>query len=459
MRYLRSIRDRIRRFRRIRAAKADPTPLREFVYLDEVSVYSLLASRWGALPTEYTQTQTRSVTGGLGSSLSATSGIAKTSMSSKSESTQSESTQVLRKSSVPAAFRDLYAGEEAKLALSPTRPEQDCPKVANWSAVEAGVGQPSFRGWVVDPRTLTRGELVEVVVELQTSQIYRFSSIFSALEDIAEDGRSIFPDAVYEQLRDLKGINGILRRMLIGLTPIKCRAVHYRVIDFHGRELIVHEQVLTQLPSIDLGPATDLYITGVTEEILFWKDVRRVLFSGSTYRILCRLNHSGVRSSWIPVKLVDVLNDVDPSLAQQIAKLENGMATLAPVNSVTDERHHRLIAALADFGITLGNEYGQTLTAAELLDGLSRSWYETTYQPDVASRRVLFQAMTDVVGQHLSSPPDPQTVARLREAAIAAAGLNLDGTIMSKPNKITPDMSATEDASAIIDSEIVAIYW
>jgi hypothetical protein len=104
MKYLRSIRDRIRRLRRIRAAKADATPLREFVYLDEVSVYSLLASRQGALPSEYTHTQTRSATGGMSSSAGATGGIAKVGMSAKSEFTQSESTQVLRKSSVQAAY-------------------------------------------------------------------------------------------------------------------------------------------------------------------------------------------------------------------------------------------------------------------------------------------------------------------------------------------------------------------
>src|SRR6266851_135396 len=456
MRYLRSIRDRIRRLRRIRAAKADATPLREFVYLDEVSVYSLLASRQGALPAEYTHIQTRSATGGLTSSLGATAGVAKTGISSRSESTQSESTQVLRKSSVQAAFRDLYAGEEDKLVLSPMKAEQEPPRVADWAAVEAGIGTPSFRGWIADPETFARGAIAEVEVELQASQIYRYSSIFSALEDITEDGRSLFPASLYAQLRDLKGASSILRQMLIGLIPIKCRAVDYRVVSIDSKRLIIHRRILAQLPMDQLPQCEDVYITGVTEEMLFWKDVRRVLFSESRYRILCRLNHSGIRSSWVPVKLVDVLSDVDPSFARQIGQLELGTAAHAPITPVIDDRQQRLQAAVVDFGIPLGCKYGHALTPEELLGAMPAPQSEVPYQSEVESRRVLFRTMTDIVSRHLQAPPDAGTVAQLREAAIARAGLNLDGTTKSDSTPASSTSVATDDAGAIIDCEVIA---
>jgi hypothetical protein len=46
-----------RQWRRRWAAKNEKGMLREFVYLDEVSVYSLIASRLGPIAAEFTDTQ------------------------------------------------------------------------------------------------------------------------------------------------------------------------------------------------------------------------------------------------------------------------------------------------------------------------------------------------------------------------------------------------------------------
>lgn len=48
-----------RRRRRRAARQLEGAPLREFVYLDEVSVYSLVASRMGSVATEHTATESR----------------------------------------------------------------------------------------------------------------------------------------------------------------------------------------------------------------------------------------------------------------------------------------------------------------------------------------------------------------------------------------------------------------
>ena len=66
-----------RQWRRKRASKGQKTPLREFVYLDEVSVYSLNASRLGSIAAEFTETQTVSLRDEIGSSLGASLGAAK----------------------------------------------------------------------------------------------------------------------------------------------------------------------------------------------------------------------------------------------------------------------------------------------------------------------------------------------------------------------------------------------
>lgn len=459
MKRLRSILARVRRSWRIRAAKADTSPLREFVYLDEVSVYSLLASRHGALPTEYTHTLSRSETGSIGASIGVTAGLAKAGSTSKSESTVSESTQVLRKSSVQAAFKELSEGEQDRLALCTPRPDQVPPSVSDWQAVESGLGTSAFVGWVLDADTLARGELAEVEVELRPSQIYKFLSIFTSMEDIVEDNRSLFPTQLYPQMLKFKGIRNVLQRMLIGLIPIKCRVVDYSVVRTNGKCLIVHRRILDQVPKGELPELEDVFLAGVTEEALFWKDVRQVLFSRSRYRILARLNRSGVGSSWMPVKLVDVLSDVVPGLAGQIDELEYGIAAQIGKRPALDESSRRLSAALTNFGVSLARENGHTIMPNDLPHNLAAQVPEDSYASAVEMRRELFNAMAAAVSGRFNFALDAEFTARLREEAISEAGLDLDGTVNGGDPQSSTLAHTGDLKEAIIDCEIVAIYW
>lgn len=80
------LRERIRRWRRRRAARKErSTPLREFVYLDEVSVFSLLASRVGAIAAEFTATESTSLRNEVGTSADLSAGLVKSGISSRAE--------------------------------------------------------------------------------------------------------------------------------------------------------------------------------------------------------------------------------------------------------------------------------------------------------------------------------------------------------------------------------------
>jgi hypothetical protein len=460
LKYFQSLRARLRRRKRIKAAKSITAPLREFVYLDEVSVYSLLASRQGALPTEYTHTETRSAADTFGSSFGATVGPVRTGTSSRSESSQSQSTQVLRKSSVQAAFRDLYLGEEDKLGLSPPPRGQDPPRIDSWADIEKGTGTAPFDNWIIDPAHLSRGELIEIEVELQAERIYRYSSIFTAMENIAEEGRAFFDAELRSQIRSIRSINSILNRLLVGLIPVKCRAVDYRITKISGRDFIIHKRLLSQLPDDDIPHCDDLYIVGVTEEASFWKDVRRILFSGSHYRIMCRLNHSDIRRSWVPVKLVDVLSEIAPSLARDIDQIDLRRDQLAQDDTEADDSHQRLMLAVVDFGIMLSENYGLTATPEDLLKEFSASISEVD-PLDVEARRELFHRTANSISKQLSVTPDPIAVARLREKAILQSGLNLDGSVAENQEQVRQDdpTPGIGHENIVIDTEIVAIYW
>src|SRR5262245_31681899 len=111
---------RVRRDRRVRAARTATAPLREFVYLDEVSVYSLLASRQGALASEYTDIRSATTTAEVGGGVGAAAAVFKADLNSKISGSGTESVQVIRRSTIQAAFKELRDGEDERLAISPS---------------------------------------------------------------------------------------------------------------------------------------------------------------------------------------------------------------------------------------------------------------------------------------------------------------------------------------------------
>jgi hypothetical protein len=156
---------------------------------------------------------------------------------------------------------------------------------------------------------------------------------------------------------------------------------------------------------------------------------------------------------------VDVLSDVDPNLARQVGQLELGVGADASATTIADDGQQRLEAALMDFGISLGDAYGYTLSPEELLSAMPERRPEVAYQSEIELRRALFRTVADLVTKHLEAPPDAQTMTRFREAAIARAGLNLDGTVKVTTGPVASASPVADDVGSIIDCEIVAIYW
>ena len=110
----------------------------------------------------------------------------------------------------------------------------------------------------------------------------------------------------------------LLQALLVGLVLLRASAVEYRHVTSAGRDLIVHRALLKQLPPGPELVVRPLQVVGVAEEELFWRDRRRVLFSDARYRVLGRLGRDRVQRSWSPVKLVDILQEILPTMASDI---------------------------------------------------------------------------------------------------------------------------------------------
>ena len=129
-----SITSRFRDWRKQRASRRRRAlcdgSLREFVYLDDVSVYSLLASRKGAIITEVTESEAISLNSTVGGSLGGDFGVARADLKSDLQSTKTQGSQVLRKALIQTSFKELHDLESKTLALRPpATPQVEIDKI------------------------------------------------------------------------------------------------------------------------------------------------------------------------------------------------------------------------------------------------------------------------------------------------------------------------------------------
>ncbi|MFC4115070.1 DUF6414 family protein [Nonomuraea zeae] len=448
---------RYKRRKRIKNARAAKAPLREFVYLDEVSVYSLLASRQGALASEYTENQSTTSTAEIGSAVGATAGVLKGDLNSKMSSAQTRSSQVLKKSTIQSAFKELHDCEEGRLAIRPIDSKDAAPRIESWIDFQNSSTQAIFDRWVIQPSKIRRGHLMELEVEVGVHDVFKVTSIIAALGGIIEDSSGVIALPGQDKFGQAMAINRIFERLMVGLVPIECKLVEYRSVTLRGREYLIHTRLLEKLPAAECE-VKDVFVVGVTEQRLYWKDLRRVLFSGARFRIMCRSNDQGLKDDWVPVKLTDLLKDLTPGLDTQIAqfgqmafvKARSPEPSVAPADA-------GMVRALIAYGNLLA-AHGDVLLNPDqkaLLTALAQSQSEAGR--DFESRKAAFSEVAKVVKEWADIEIDPVFAAQSRVDALAASGVDFDGDVAERDN--VDDVLPSPEPRRVLDAEIVALYW
>ena len=118
---------------------------REFVYLDGVSVLSILASRTGRIATESTESQTSSQSSEVKGSFGVGLGGTKANLGTKMQTSQIEASQVSRKAIIQSSFKDLYDIERSALVLRPVSLDH-MPAVDLTRGLERLLGSPEGTG-------------------------------------------------------------------------------------------------------------------------------------------------------------------------------------------------------------------------------------------------------------------------------------------------------------------------
>lgn len=455
---------RVRRHRRAHArdTRAQSGTRREFVYLDEVSVYSLLASRKGAIATDFAESQTASLNSEIDGSMGGGFGVAKAEIKSRMEAAHSQTSQVHRRAIVQTSFKELHDLERSAVELAGARDNSRIPEVSNCSDIEQDLEVNIAAGRVIDSQALCRGDLVEVEVVLEADPIFRVSAIVTTIREILDENMQMFRSENADQLAEMRSIGRLLESLLADLVPIRGILVDFRVAEIGGREYLIHRDLFDQFDEPIGAVLRDAIVVGIAQRHLFWKDIRRVLFSANQFTLFCRLAGAGIQERWRPIKLMDVLHDIHPVFGEQIGNLGEtalhamevaGEASQQP-NSLSGEGQDAL---LRRYVTLLVDSHGREFDAAQMADviaGVERpsGWAET-----VDGRRSVLGDVTRRVDSELEVVTTRESACHLRVVAALEAGIGYPSPGESQ----APELPSTRVGSSVrfLDAEIIAIYW
>ncbi|MFV1918409.1 hypothetical protein VPH46_03165 [Sphingomonas sp. MJ1 (PH-R8)] len=425
--------------------------MREFVYLDEVSLRSLLSSQTGEV------TDTRSEQHVEGSQINTENavgfkapGFSKADFGSRYQTSNSSTLQTSRKATVQSWFGELHRIDGLRLV------EPGHERAA--AADEAELLAIKDKSTLVAAGDLQRGALVEFRVRLRADPIFHLGTMMTEFAGIADETPEMFGESgALRQLAAFMPINRMLQRFLAGLIPIRCEALEHIVAEIGGVEYIVRKDSVAGLALA----GRPLEIVGVTEHLAYWKDLRRVLFSDAEFTILGRVARTGLQDTWTAIKLGDLFRVVAPDFDEQIATASkipfgrSGGGTSVNVNELA-LRHALNVyrdLLLAKSGSTLSVDQGDRL-AMEIERLLPRASSAT-------GQRSAFQVVHDTLAADTASMIDAGEDSLMRQQARNESGLSLFPALSNATVTIGGNEAVEEQATParLLDVEVVAIYW
>lgn len=431
----------------------DDRRLREFVYLDEVSLRSLLSSQKGEV-TEGTSEQSVDTMGGeIGVTAGASAPmLAKTEMASKFQTSNSSTLQTSRKATVQSWFREFHDISGLRLV----EPVDNVTRVVDLGEI-ARMADSSV---AVKSSELIRGALVEFRVRLNADPVFRLGTMVSEFTGMAEDHADMFDQGdTLASLGEAHRINKILQRLLAGLIPVRAGAVDYVAATIDGTEYLVHRNAIAG-HDVEVHP---VQIVGVTEHMAYWKDIRRVLFSDAEFTMLCRVSRSSLQPSWTPVKLADMFRDVAPDLVEQINAA--GRAPLGqnstPSKEEEDPGELRMISALRVYKDALLADWDCNLSDEEAAMAEEFLWDMRNRYASATAQRSAFDSLRKLLATMLNQTTGGTKDLEFREQARAESGLSLFPVLNREEKQQPHNEPVLEDPEQprLLDVEVVAIYW
>ncbi|WP_343518452.1 hypothetical protein [Sphingomonas sp.] len=424
-------------------------PLREFIYLDEVSLRSLLSSQKGEVTDSTSEQNVAGNQGEVATSLGAGGSLlAKADISSRYQTSNSSTLQTSRKATVQSWFREFHALDDLRIV----EPRDEVEPFSDVAQIE----KITDRSLAIPTAELKRGQLVEFRVRLTADPVFRFGTLMTEFTSMADENPGMFAaNNVLGLVTQTAPVNRILQRLLAGLIPIRAKALDHVVVRIGATEYVVHHDSIA-----DLGlEARPLDIVGVTEHLAYWKDIRRVLFSEAEFTLLARVARDGLHDTWTPVKLAALFVPHAPDLVEQINTAGRSSLQEAGVTSI-DTNVLLLGAALEHYRDAVVRETGASLEDTQT-DELDRSILALRDRTgSTTAQRSAFKALGDLITRMTGSSIDGRRDHELREEARIVTGLPMFPSLsQGTTTMFETSPPATSEAPRLLDVEVVAIYW
>jgi hypothetical protein len=446
-------RRQMRRRRWTRDAKRSAELTREFVYLDEVSVFSLLASKDGMIATEVTDKHASTLMAETAGSYGASGGVIRADATAKVQASDTRTSQVLRKAIVQSTFRDLYQRVRDTLVIAPAPADDRAPHLI----ADDDLKPDGSRTWILDPSDFRRGQLIELTVELEAEPLFQARTVVSTFLDIFEQDQALLGIANGAELADAAVLSRMIEKLGAGLVPLRAKARDYVVVTkADGTELIAHRDVVANLgTTVETVP---LYLVGVATETLFWKDIRTVVFARSEFQVLARVLRPDLQRSWTPLKLVDVLARVAPQFHDVLETMNSIVLDAMAQGAASADGSAQARLVLGEYADLVADALGVKLDAGDpTLLALLEPPEGLQQGSPVKQWRLAMAPVANHVAALAGTPVDPQVAANLRVLAQMKHGLSpIEGRAVPNASS-TP--GTTKGKSRLLDSEIIAIYW
>lgn len=438
--------------------------LREFIYLDEVSLQSLLVSLHGQLTEKKSITDSTSNTRNVGGNID-TNNLAplKLGFTAQYQSGKSSATQTETKATVQSWFRELYETPNI-LGVQPL--EDDAQTITVKSSADIIPGD--HPNYCIRSSELQRGTLVELKVALATDPYFNVVTSISEFFKLSEN------------ISDLNGYSEIkwqielLQQLLAGLIPIKAEILNYHALKVGDDTYLVHEDKVkvTEVSSSKIK----VNLVGVTELSAYWKDIRRVLFSNQEFRILCRISRRGLVQDWNPIKLLDLFGNVFPqkeihNLKEKLKLLSYNVDAASTAETDNDannvdaagtaetdnDANSKMRLALEEYIKSSCKHAGGEIGGDEVEDIIEEVLKGNFDEGSMGDRKVLYGKVDrELASLDIDVPSDIRVT--LREGSNKKAGLS-HRLFTSAPSEVKKVEEKSVAEELFIEAEIIAIYW
>lgn len=421
--------------------------LREFVYLDEVSVYSLTSSPDSPPPVTMSEEATSTSGEALKTSAEvAAVGLMKSGLGADLSSGRSNGLQIQRQFNIQSQFARLHQLYGTSFALTASMDSAEIKSTDDLSVALRHL-QDNRRAALVED--LTRGTLAELRVALRAHSMFDVAVFAKAAGGLIERHPELLQVPNLQEIRQMKDVGDFLNELMENLVPIEGQSSTYRhVTDADGQQWVADIRVLEKAFT---GKVTSspLRVVGVAEQTSFWKDTRRILHSDAEYDVLGRVSRSGLRTDWSPVKLTDAFDRVVPGVGHTLSRALDTLKHLGVDATGADDAPNTLLLAAMKLTEDLASRHeveSPTVAAATLQSLL-------TISGGLEEQLTLLNRVTDdFYSQFDHLERDADVAASLRQDAWRSAQ-----TLVALP-QANPS-AVVEPEPLALELEFVAMYW